>query len=288
MHAPAPRRIRRRGIRLRAAVVAVVLTACGAGSLTACGDDTTSVSDGELVGLFRFDPGVVNHGKVTGTYFRMIQPGGNPTDGPFMVNANSPADGGKATLLTPGVSGGLRTGGYQSQPRPAFDADGGSLATAITKPTKFFAVAFSISTNPVDPQTHTPVAPPTIVLSNGALTADLSSWAASWNRQDFNQGAPKPVSSTAAKAPGAQQAQRAWDWVSGRWLDSVPKATVTGAAAHGTFDPKTHRFTLDWTSLIVGGPFNSFTGRWHVEGIFEPSAPAPQSSGIPSSTPKPS
>ncbi|MDL9947648.1 hypothetical protein QSJ19_19090 [Gordonia sp. ABSL11-1] len=258
------------GVLLALAVALTGLTACG---------KTPSIPDGELVGLFRLTPGAVQDGKLTGTYFRMIQPGGTADNGPYMVNANSPADGGQATILEPGSAGGLRTGGYQTQPVPAFAPDGDSLAGSITKPTKFFAVAFSISTNPIDLQTKTAVPPPTVTLHDGKLTADVSSWAASWNRQDFNQGAPKPVSSTQAKAPGQQQAERVWDWAANRWLQAPQKATVTGPGATGTFDPDTKAFTLDWTSLIQGGPFNSFIGKWHLTGTFEPSQKAPESAG---------
>ena len=265
--------------RWRPAVVALVLAsfavgagACSNGSPSA---KTTLSGTRQLVGLFRLRPGQFSGGQVTGSWFRMLQPGGKPGSGPYMVNSDSPADGGQATLLVPGAQGGLRTGGYQSQPDPAFDPGGNSLAGAIMAPTKFFGVRFSISTNQVDLQTKTAVAPPTVVLDNGKLEADLSSWAASWNNQNFNQGAPKPVTSTGAKSPGQQQTQRAWDWVSRRWLDAAPKPTVTGTGATGTFDPRTDAFVLEWTSLIVGGPFNGFTGMWHLEGVFQPSASAP-------------
>jgi hypothetical protein len=192
-----------------------------------------------------------------------------------MRNADSPADGGLATLLEPGTAGGLRTGGYQSQPAPGFDSKGNSLAGAIMSPTKFFGVKFSISTNRVDLQTKTAVAPPMVWLKDDKLTADLSSWAASWNNQDFNQGAPKPVLSTGAKAPGQQQAERVWDWVSQEWLNSSPKPTVNGSDATGTYNPSTRAFVLEWTSLIVGGPFNGFTGYWHLEGVYQTSGLAP-------------
>jgi len=229
----------------------------------------------ELVGLFRFTPGASVAGHMTGSWFQMLQPGGNAKSGPYMRNADSPADGGLATLLQPGESGGLRTGGYQSQPAPAFASDGNSLAGAIMTPTKFFGVKFSVSTNKDDLQTRTEVAPPMVWLDGGKLTADLSSWSASWNNQNFNQGAPKPVLSTGAKAPGQEQAGRVWDWVSQEWLDSAPAPTVNGADATGTFDPSTGEFVLEWTSLIVGGPFNGFTGFWHLAGIYQPSAAAP-------------
>lgn len=245
------------------------------GLVAGCGSDQDAQPDGELVGLFRLTPGKVVDGKVTGTSFKMVQIGGTAAKGPFMKNADSPADGGETTLLAPGSSGGLRTAGYQTQPDPAFAKDGDSQAAAITKPTDFFGVKFSISTNAVDPQTKTAVAPPTVTLKDGKLEADLSSWAASWNNQDFNQGAPKPVSSTDAKAPGEQKAEKVWDWVSGTYLEAAPAASVNGKKATGTYDEKTRTFTLDWTSLIQGGPFNSFTGSWHLEGTFEPGDAAP-------------
>lgn len=260
------------------AVVTIALAGVALGAAGCSGGGTlktTTKSNPEMVGLFRLSAGQTAGGQVTGSWFRMLQPGGNPTSGPYMINSDSPADGGQVTLLSPGSQGGLRTGGYQSQPQPAFDSGGNSLSAAIIAPTRFFGVRFSISTNQVDLQTKTTVAPPTVVLDHGKLRADLSSWAASWNNQNFNQGAPKPVTSTGAKAPGQAQTERAWDWVSRRWLDAAPKATVTGTGATGTFDAKTGAFVLQWTSLIVGGPFNGFTGVWHLQGVFQPSASAP-------------
>ncbi|MCU1499109.1 MAG: hypothetical protein JWM47_3062 [Acidimicrobiales bacterium] len=271
-----------RGVALALGLAIVV------GALGACASDkagtadqpggnggSASVADGELVGLFRLTPGAASGDKITGTWFRMLQPGGDAQHGPYMKNADSPAAGGEATLLAPGTSGGLRSAGYQSQPAPAFDGTGNSLADAITLPTRFFGVKFSISTNKVDPQTQTEVPPPTIRLKDGKLTADLTSWAASWNNQQFNQGAPKPVVSTGAKAPGQEQAERVWDWVAQRYLEAAPKSTSTGKGATGTFDLKARTFVLEWTSYIDGGPFNGFTGLWHLEGTFEPSGRAP-------------
>ena len=63
---------------------------------------------------------------------------------------------------------------------------------------------------------------------------------AEWNRQYFNQGSPKPDGS---------------------------KPGITSPVT-GTFDAKTRAFTLEWTSSIVGGPFNGFTGQWHLEGTY--------------------
>jgi hypothetical protein len=262
--------MRRAAVGIAALLAALSTVACSSGKHSA-----TASARHELIGLFRLTPGAVHGSDITGTWFRMLQPGGSTTSGPYMINADSPADGGQATLLQPGTSGGLRTGGYQSQPTPGFDPGGNSLSGAITAPTKFFGVKFSISTNETDLQTKTKVPPPTILEANGKLTADLASWAASWNNQNFNQGAPKPVSSTQAQAPGQQQAQRAWDWVSKKWLEAAPRSTVSGGGATGTFDAKTGAFVLEWTSHIDGGPFNGFTGLWHLEGTFESSARAP-------------
>jgi hypothetical protein len=201
----------------------------------------------------------------------MLQPGATAQAGPFMKNSNSTADSGLATLLQPGTAGGFVSEKYQSEPTPPFDSGGNSRAAAITVPTEFFGVTFSISTNKVDPQTKTQTAPPVVVLKNGKLTADMSSWAASWNNQNFNQGAPKPVSNTQAKSPGEKQAQEAWDFVSQKFLGASPKATVAGTSATGTYNAKTGQFVLQWTSLIVGGPFNGFTGLWHLQGTYHPS-----------------
>jgi hypothetical protein len=261
---------------MKSAVFAVLLVTFGMVSVAALPSPAGAKSPAsgksrELVGLFRLSPGSFSGGKLGGTWFRMLQPDASVKNGPYMTNANSSADGGLATLLQPGTAGGFHTGTYQPEPNPAFDAGGNSLANAITVPTEFFNVKFSISTNKIDPQTKTACAPPIVVLKNGKLSADLSSWAASWNKQNFNQGAPKPVQNTGAKSPGQRQAQQAWDYVSKQFLGSASKATITGVSATGTFNPKTDAFVLQWTSLIVGGPFNGFTGLWHLEGVYQPS-----------------
>ncbi|WP_327139228.1 hypothetical protein [Nocardia sp. NBC_01327] len=257
------------------AATAVLATGCGS-------DDSAKSASGpeQLVGLLRFTAGTANGSAVTGTWFRMVQPGGTPENGPYMPNGDSPAQGGSTTLLEPGTAGGLRVGGYQSEPNPSF-AQGNSLAASITKPTKFFAVEFGTSTNAVDPQTQRAVPPPTVTDTDGKLTADLSAWAASWNDQEFNQGAPKPPEKQGAQVAGAEQVQKAWDWVAQRWFDRPSSDAAQGPSATGTYDPKTRAFTLQWTSLIVGGPFNGFTGVWHLEGVYEPDA-----AGSPATTPR--
>jgi len=206
---------------------------------------TASAASGALVGTFAITAGSCGGGAATGSYFRMILPSGGAA-GPFLGNNNSACSDKTYTLLAPGRTGGLVTGSYQPQPSPAFDSGGNALASQITEPTEFYGVEFATSTNPVDPQTGERVGVPTLTASGSTLSGDLRSFAASWNNQQFNQGAPKPDGSL----PGAS-------------------SLVTG-----TFDAATGAFSLQWTSEIVGGPFNNFTGLWHLVGQFRPATPS--------------
>lgn len=254
--------------------LAIALVALAAGGAVACGsssDAPAQETPEPLVGLFRFTPGGFADGKPTGTYFKMAIVGGT-AQGPFVSNANSPIAGGEVTALKPGTAGGLRTGAFQSEAAPGF-RNGDSLSGSVITPTKFFDVLFGISTNAVDPQTKAALPAPSVQRTGTKLTGDVSAWAASWNNQEFNQGAPKPVPKTDATAAGQENVAKAWDVVSQRWLAQPAAAKSTGPTATGTFDPGTRRFTLDWTSHIQGGPFNDFTGVWHLEGVFEPGLP---------------
>jgi hypothetical protein len=107
-------------------------------------------------------------------------------------------------------------------------------------------VQFSVSTAATDPQTGTPVRAPEISANGAQLDGDLRAFGASWNRGHFNQGSPKPDGSK----PG---------------LTSGPT---------GTYDAATGTFTLEWSSAIVGGPFNGFTGEWHFAGRFVAATPS--------------
>lgn len=227
-----------------ALAVVVALVAVGGAAAS-----TASAAPVELIGTFRVDGGSCGGGAVTGTYLRMVLPTGT-REGPFLANGDSGCADQTFTPLGPGRDGGLVTGGYQPEPSPGFDAAGNSRAAAITAPTGFFGVAFSTSTNPVDPQTGAATAAPRITADGTSLTGDLSAFAASWNDQEFNQGGPKPGG-------------------------ALPGNT---AAPTGTYDPATGAFTLEWTSQIQGGPFDRFTGLWHLEGTFVP-ATGPSSDG---------
>jgi len=197
-----------------------------------------------LVGTFRVTNGApADSGTVpTGSYFRMVQPGGTAAAGPFVPNADSTASDKTYSLLAVGTGGGLATGRYQPQPTPAFDSKGNGIAAAILSPTKFFGLAFAVSTNPTDPQTGEQAKTPKLsVNKKGQLAGDLAAFGVAYSNQNFNQGAPKPDGSTPTGTSGPS----------------------------GTYDAKTGEYTLDWSSAIIGGPFDGFTGVWHLEGTFQ-------------------
>ena len=207
-----------------------------------------------LTGLFKITPGTFNSASgAAGSYVRLILPGGSADKGPFFANPSS--KGGSYTLLAPGTDGGLLTGGFQEPPAKAFSLTGDATASRIVAPTRFVGVLFSASTSGKDPQTGLNVPAPSIVNSNGTLSGQLQALSAEWNGAFFNQGSPKP--------DGAS-----------------PRLTTP---VRGTYDAISHAYVLDWSSAIVGGPFNGFTGVWHFEGTFEarctaePAAAAPPS-----------
>lgn len=193
-----------------------------------------------LTGTFTINAGSCA-GGVHGSYFRMIMHSGT-LSGPFLSNSDSKCSKKTYTLLSPGSDGGLITGHYQKQASPAFDSSGNALSHRITKPTRFYGVNFATATNKVDPQTRKSVSPPQVTLNGTKLSADLRSFAVSWNNQQFNQGSPKP----SGTRPGLTR------------------------AATGTYNAATGKYTLQWTSQIQGGPFDGFTGLWHLTGTFKP------------------
>jgi hypothetical protein len=160
----------------------------------------------------------------------------------------------------------LSTAAYQPQPNPPFDAGNGGVNDKITMPKEFFGAKFATATNQTDPQTSVATTLPVITHDgSGKLSGDLRAFAAAYQGQHFNQGAPKPDGST----PGAT------------------------TLLTGTYDTATKKFSFEWASTIVGGPFNNFTGKWHFEGTFEPAVaatPATPATTTPAgaSTPPPS
>lgn len=241
---------------LAGVAIIVGLSACGSSSesnTSVAVDDTSTATDapstdapaevteGPLVGTFVIDAAVCSDpAAVTGSYFRMVQGGGTVADGPFVANADSTCADQTYSALAPGTAG-LVTGSFQPQPENPFDAGGNGVADAITAPTKFFGVNFALSSNETDPASGAAVTAPSIVLNaDGTLSGDLSALSVAWNGQQFNQGAPKPDGSR----PGLT-------------------TDLTG-----TYDAATGRFVIEWVSQIVGGPFDGFSGVWHLEGVF--------------------
>jgi hypothetical protein len=232
-------------VSLRTSFLAVTIGATAlavAGSTVAGAAPANAPKPKTLVGTFKLTPGEGSGSAVTGSYFRMVLPGGTADQGPFFPNPDSAATDKTYTLAQPGTDGGLATGKYQPSPNPAFGDQGSSLAGRIIQPSPFTAINFGVSTNATDPQTTTDVPKPKITVKGGKLSGDLKAVDASWNFQDFNQGSPKPDGSK----PGLTK------------------------AVSGTYDSKTRKYVLEWSSQIVGGAFNDFTGVWHFEGTFEP------------------
>jgi hypothetical protein len=230
----------------RAVVTGLLLLGVSALSLGVAGA-APQQAEGDLVGTFTITAGSCSGGP-SGSYFRMVHPSGTPAAGPYVDNSDSACGTKSYTLLTPGTDGGLVTGAYQPAPNPGFDGAGHSLATRLIRPVRFFGVDFSGSTNPTDLQTGGATPAPSLRNEGGRLVGDLSAFDATWNKQAFNQGSPKPDRSR----PG------------------------NTTAVSGTIDSATGAFTLTWTSQIVDGAFDNFTGVWHLEGTFRPAgAPAP-------------
>jgi hypothetical protein len=209
-----------------------------------------------LVGTFSIAAGSCSGGTASGTYLRMVLSGGTNSGGPYFSNSDSSCSDNSYTPLAPGSAGGLITGSYQAAPSPAFDSAGNALADQITAPVPFEGVKFATATNPVDPQTGLHVPAPSIVATGDTLSGSIEAFAVTWNNQQFNQGSPKP----GGGSPG----------------NTTP---VTG-----TYNPATGAYVLQWSSQVVGGPFNGFSAFWNLTGIFRPAAGS-SGSASPSSVP---
>lgn len=217
-------------------ISAVVLTV-GVATLAA---PTASAAPTPLNGLFSITGGVCSGDSVNGSFFRMILPAGD-RNGPFLSNSDSTCSDKTVTPLAAGSSGGLTSGTFQPQPAEAFDGTGNAVSGSVTTPVKFYGVGFATATNETDPQTGQGAGVPQIQIDGDQLSGDLSSFGVTWNRQVFNQGAPKPGGGLPGKT----------------------------SAVSGSIDRSTGAYVLEWTSQIVGGPFNNFTGLWHLSGIYQ-------------------
>ncbi|GAB11304.1 hypothetical protein GOARA_067_00460 [Gordonia araii NBRC 100433] len=213
-------------------MIAVVGALAGSGWIPAADAAPTRID-----GLFAITPGSCSGGSVSGSYFRMILPEGN-TSGPFLANGDSACSDKTITPLAPGSAGGLRSGGFQPQPAAAFDAAGNALSGSVTRPVKFYGVGFATATNQVDPQTRRSASVPVLYHNNGEVSGNLSAFGVTWNKQVFNQGSPKPGGGMPGKT----------------------------SPVRGKYNPQTGDYAIEWTSQIVGGPFNNFTGLWRLTG----------------------
>jgi len=228
-----------------AALLASATVVSAAAVSTTAGASTPTA----LTGTFKITAGasLPAGGTPTGSYFRMLVPGGtlNGADTNYFTNPSSSASDQTYTLLSPGTAGGLKTGSFQAAPSPAFDGSGNALANSIIQPTGFAGLNFSIETQTPDAQTGTAVVAPSVTTdSSGNLSGNVQALSASWNNLYFNQGSPKPDG-------------------------TFPPPT---AGPTGSYNPATGAYSLTWTSLIVGGPFAGFTGQWYLTGTFVPSS----------------
>ena len=74
---------------------------------------------------------------------------------------------------------------------------------------------------------------PSISVHGGRLSGQVSGFTAQWNKLSFGQGS---------------------------------------SSVSGTYNATTHAYVLTWRSTISGGPFNGFTGSWHLQGTFTPTS----------------
>jgi len=213
------------------------LTTAAVAAVALAGAPSQAASSRPLDGTFRLAAGKFSGAKASGTYFRMITgKSGGKTQ--YLANPDSRASDKTYTLGRPGTDGGLATGRFQPHPSPVFDAKGNARATKIIKPEPYTAIRFGVATLKQDPQSKKTSAVTSATVDGRRLTVRLPGFTAEWNGEYFNQGAPKPDGS--------------------------------GAAATGAYNAKTKHFVLSWTSKIRGGPFNGFSGFWHLEGTFSP------------------
>jgi hypothetical protein len=232
-------RIRSVGVHVALSLLALVAT------LTLDSAGASAKEPIALKGTFKLTPGTCNPVTLTvsGSYFRLIFPKGNTNTGFFFQNSSSLCFDRGVTTLSPGTQGGLSTASYQPGPPRSFTGHGDARARAIIRPVRFAATDLSLSTQPIDPQTRRSVPIPVIIDTGGKLTGRTQAVSVAWNDDFINQGSPKP----SGKRPGLT------------------------LRVHGTLNARTHRFSLTWTSLIVGGPFTGFIGYWHFIGVFVPS-----------------
>ncbi len=196
-----------------------------------------SVEDGELIGLFRLTAGAVDGEDITGTWFRMLQPGGDAEDGPYMVNANSPADGGEATLLSPARrAGSARRLPVRARPglRRRWQLRGRRHHAAGHVVQRRVQHLDQPGRSPDQDRGPTPDHHPRGREAHrrpvpvGGLVEPAG----------VQPGRPKPVLNTGAEAPGQEQAERALGLGRRQVPGGGAEVDVHRDGATGTFDPR--------------------------------------------------
>ena len=213
---------------------------------------STAVHAEALTGTMLIDPGITTAPDEFGeTYY---------VSGSYFVMGNNPSV--NSGMLSPGSAGGVVLGTYQnfvldpdephllnwdglgSSAGTGYNRAGPTTQSTMLAPFSFFNNSTYVGTNPVGYQSGEAHFAPTADISNCVgtsctLSVDLSSWEVLWNGSAFEQG-PRPLNS-------------------GPFVPAV-----------GTYDTATGAYSLTWKSQIKGGPFNSVTGTWHLEGTVTP------------------
>jgi ABC-type amino acid transport substrate-binding protein len=215
------------------------------GLTTGCSGSAKAAAPTRLIGLFKITPGqcTTAQAKPTGSYLIAISAAANHA----VTNSQGGCANSSYTPLTPGSDGGLITGGFQTEPRPAFDANRNAAATRIIKPVSFGPFRFGLSTNPRDEQDAPggePAFPAPVALdTDGALAIDLRSLVLTYAGR---------AGSTCKQSYGL-----------GCW-------ELGSKSAAGTYDAATHHFVIDWFSGESFVP-NGDSIEVHLEGTFVPS-----------------
>jgi hypothetical protein len=142
---------------------------------------------------------------------------------------------------------GLPSGGFFSNPysrsadktyTPIISGPGGGIRTGVaqTAPSPAFDRHGNSRANSIiTPTNFTGIlfgvvtsVPPTITLSGSTIEARLRHLYAQWNRQTFLQG----------------------------------------AIVFGTYNSRTGHYSMSWQVKVHGGPFDGYTGHWHLQGTF--------------------
>jgi len=205
-----------------------------------------------LWGLLTVDAGYKDDVEIAPGVVKNLYQGGSY----FAMGVNNPN--GNAAMLSAGTDGGIQLGTFQNfvtdpdEPHPdghpdaPFGAGSGynalvSEGTALSS-FSFFGNPTYVGLNPVSYQSGLSKSAPSLNLLGGTcagnvcdIEVDLSAWEVYWNGSVFEQG-PRP--------------------------DNSQPFTL----ASGTVNTVSGDYVLDWSSQILGGPFNGVTAYWHLEG----------------------